>query len=59
MTTWTFCFLYGTGRLLLTPLRDEPEWFWGWSPSAWLSSGMVILGGAMLLRLGRSPTALD
>jgi phosphatidylglycerol:prolipoprotein diacylglycerol transferase len=59
VATWTLCFLYGTGRLLLTPLRDEPEWFWGGSPSSWLSAGMVVLGGAMLLRLGRSPTALD
>jgi len=49
--SWAFVFLYGTIRFLLMFLRDEPVLLLGWSASSWLSAGMTLLGGVMLVQL--------
>ena len=53
MISWAFIFLYGAMRFLLMFFRDEPAILLGWSGSHWLSAGMTLLGGGMLVRLHR------
>jgi phosphatidylglycerol:prolipoprotein diacylglycerol transferase len=46
---WTYFVLYGAARLLIESVRTDSLYIGPWPAAYWLSAGLIVLGGTMLV----------